>query len=1249
MSIDHSSSAPLKGAEAKRSWGRVLPFAIVMLLLVVGGRGLVLGYADNQPTTKSGTTMIAGGTGVFMDSGQSLGNSDSVGVALGDVDGDGDLDAIEANWRGQANKVWLNNGAGNFINSQNFGNSWSFGVALGDLDDDDDLDIFIGNDSGQANKVWLNNGSGTFTDSGQNLGSSSSYTVALGDVDSDGDLDAYVVNYRNQADKVWLNNGAGIFTDSGQNLGSSTGVGVDLGDLDADGDLDAFVGNFSSQPDKVWWNNGAGVFSDSGQSLGSSSSVGVALGDVDGDGHLDAFVGNPSTIWLNNGAGIFSNSGQNLGGSYLVALADVDGDNDLDTVGGGQVWLNDSVGNFSNSGQTLGSFASVALGDVDGDHDLDVFVGNRNQPNKVWINQNPPSSLLSVYALAFDNEPTAPANLSPVFGETMDGIVAGSEGHPDKTAVVLVDQDGESDTRIFVVHDGVVTPIVGLPDSDGVLSTSLNEYDMADGDRLGGFLKWARSSYATAETKTTFSYLGHGTFLAPAVDISAVFPETTRLAGSSAMSGGLFPLPYMVRAHPDLTDAHSNALITPHALQVALDVGTNGGSDPIEVLDIVHCFGASVEGFYELSNPSGTPYAKTIIGSPNYTYFAPQMAGQALAALDANDEAAALATTIMTAYEAELEKADLSDGDADVEHPRVLVAVESSKIPAIKERMDEMSWYLMQEFDNQPSATKDKVAAAYGATGTYYDTTYCSPQDWELAAPDALVDSSAFLWQLADQNISTGVTFRALQVANLVDEAVISHIARNGAPWFADPLTPNWTFDGPNASGLALYADLQGQTDGSNRDLSWHARFYTDTTSIEAANDNPHPYLFVQGGFKGRTWADVFDRFWEVKSDDENLTVRTVGCLPEFPPVVRDGELAAERTIFPVQSTLFAGYPAKLGAAIQSADPATNPLVRFKVDVGGVTVFENTISTGYLVAGTHYVEAHEQWTPPTNGLFTLEVTVDPDDRFLEQDESNNQVTMSDAIFSDTPFEMSATTAGQRQWVDSRTVDLELTADEIDILVAQIHEYVPGTDPNTQVPIMTHQLYLNSPSLPNFSLELPAEVEPGPITVHLWGIADGKLSQEVAIVEFNYAPATRALGTGTDYFLFEASAGDNMQISANVTAGEANMYIWEPGNLWTAQMVNVTTGNSDSIVFNPARAGEYIVMVEGTAAGTQYTISSQRNEQPGRALAPSANRSSPSQLMVQKRKPTLLAPVPQTPEIWQPEPLPTLYLPIVSRN
>ena len=80
----------------------------------------------------------------YIDSGQNLGDSGSLDVALGDLDLDGDLDAFVANWLLDANRVWLNNGVGEFYeSSQIMENPNSLKVELGDLDNDGDLDLLV--------------------------------------------------------------------------------------------------------------------------------------------------------------------------------------------------------------------------------------------------------------------------------------------------------------------------------------------------------------------------------------------------------------------------------------------------------------------------------------------------------------------------------------------------------------------------------------------------------------------------------------------------------------------------------------------------------------------------------------------------------------------------------------------------------------------------------------------------------------------------------------------------------------------------------------------------------------------------------------------------------------------------------------------------------------------------------------------------------------------------------------------------
>ncbi len=94
------------------------------------------------------------GSGSLSDSGLTLGNYSSAEVALGDVDGDGDLDAFVAS-DSEANQVWLNDGSGSFsLSGNSLGGSYSQDVSLGDLDGDGDLDSFVANNA--PNRVWLN-------------------------------------------------------------------------------------------------------------------------------------------------------------------------------------------------------------------------------------------------------------------------------------------------------------------------------------------------------------------------------------------------------------------------------------------------------------------------------------------------------------------------------------------------------------------------------------------------------------------------------------------------------------------------------------------------------------------------------------------------------------------------------------------------------------------------------------------------------------------------------------------------------------------------------------------------------------------------------------------------------------------------------------------------------------------------------------------------------------------------------------
>ncbi|MFH5884500.1 FG-GAP-like repeat-containing protein [Halalkalibaculum sp. DA3122] len=283
------------------------------------------------------------------------------GVATGDVDGDGLPDIYFAQLEGP-NKLYKNMGGMDFKDiTQRSGvahdNYLTTGVALEDIDGDGDLDILItGFDGGNA--LYINDGKGNFTlkkDSGLTPGNGST-TMALADIDGDGDLDLYVTNYKvkstrdiyslnelvlenitrknadslilvppydqdyvlikndgnydarelGEVDELFINNGDGTFqkvknteerflTKDGNPKGLSRdwGLTAKFQDLNGDNLPDLYVCNDYWTPDRVWMNQGDGTFraiEEIAIRKFSLASMGVDFSDVNRDGYTDIFT-----------------------------------------------------------------------------------------------------------------------------------------------------------------------------------------------------------------------------------------------------------------------------------------------------------------------------------------------------------------------------------------------------------------------------------------------------------------------------------------------------------------------------------------------------------------------------------------------------------------------------------------------------------------------------------------------------------------------------------------------------------------------------------------------------------------------------------------------------------------------------------------------------------------------------------------------------------------------------------------------
>ncbi len=203
----------------------------------------------------------------------------SRGVNWVDYDEDGDFDMFVTNEEAQANNLYRNllkdTGAASFEKVTtgalvtDRATSWS--ASWGDYDNDGDLDVFVANFNGQNNALYRNDGSGTFTKITDGIIVSDggfSACSGWGDYDNDGDLDLFVTNayasvqvknylYRNDL----VETGAATFEkvttgDHVNDLGWS--YGFSWGDYDRDGDLDIFVARTfnEAQNNTFYRNNG---------------------------------------------------------------------------------------------------------------------------------------------------------------------------------------------------------------------------------------------------------------------------------------------------------------------------------------------------------------------------------------------------------------------------------------------------------------------------------------------------------------------------------------------------------------------------------------------------------------------------------------------------------------------------------------------------------------------------------------------------------------------------------------------------------------------------------------------------------------------------------------------------------------------------------------------------------------------------------------------------------------------------------
>ena len=478
---------------------------------------------------------LGNGDGTFTMGGAYGAGAPPSSLAVGDVNGDGNLDFVTGNYNGTIG-VLLGNGDGSFQTAVTYPTlGVCEGVTLGDFNGDGYLDVAATNEGNSNNMtVHLNNGQGQFPTYQTYPAAGGPENIATADFNGDGKLDIAVAEAQGSSVDIYLGNGDGTF--GTYNPVPVGGDPFDLGIADFNGDGHPDIAVTTGEGVIVLLGNGAGTFAGAVDIPTPFESYGIAVGNYNGHPGFAAIQPNCASrpcpapgvvsVGLGNGDGTF----QGLNNvSYGVLLgAPVAGDFNSDgrddvaaptgtaSIG---IFLSDSNGHLQppvnfNSGA---AFTYMTTGDFNGDGNLDLVTANED---------NTISILLGNGKGKFRHPVKYPsvANAGSILAVDLNGdgkldmVVGSSKGFSGEVAVLLGNGNGSFQPPVSypagsgypsamaaadLNGDGLPDLIVSESETDGIV-VLLNQ----GGGKLGPPTEFQTGYYPTGIATGDFNHDG---------------------------------------------------------------------------------------------------------------------------------------------------------------------------------------------------------------------------------------------------------------------------------------------------------------------------------------------------------------------------------------------------------------------------------------------------------------------------------------------------------------------------------------------------------------------------------------------------------------------------------------------------------------------------------------------------------------------------------------------------------------------